>query len=45
MELPEQVTGAVDPETVQQMDERAQAPSSPAHHPRDAHNDSVGETQ
>ncbi len=33
MELPEQVPGPVDPERVQQMGQRAQAPTSPAHHP------------
>jgi len=45
MELPEQVPGPVDPERVQQMGQRAQAPTSPAHHPLDAHYDSVGQTQ
>ncbi len=37
MELPQQVPGPADPERVQQMGQRAQAPTSPAHHPLDAH--------
>jgi hypothetical protein len=45
MELREQVPGPVDPERVQQMGQRAQAPTTSAHHPLDADYDSVGQNQ